>query len=168
MPLVKAGTILADPWRRLADDEAVPGDGPVAVGFKRWTAERAALRGRSAPLGIALANTDPAAELAPDLDRLGVVMLHFPKFIDGRAYSQARLLRERFGYRGELRATGEVLRDELFFMARCGFDAFETDERGAAGFAAAMRDFTLAYQPATNDAGLGLRRHVPRGVPRAG
>ena len=102
---------------------------------------------------------DLVEALVPDLARIAVVMLDFPKYTDGRAYSQARLLRERHGYRGELRATGNVLRDQLLLMRRCGFDAYEVDARGAAGFAAAMGSVTHAYQPATNDAGMFLKRY---------
>jgi uncharacterized protein (DUF934 family) len=160
MPLVKDGALADDSWTRIADDAALPGDGAVAVSFKRWQEERQALLGRNAPIGVFLTNTDPVEALAPDVNRIAVVMLDFPKYTDGRAYSQARLLRERHGYRGELRATGNVLRDQLLLMRRCGFDAYEVDARGAAGFAAAMGSVTRAYQPATNDAGMFLKRYV--------
>jgi uncharacterized protein (DUF934 family) len=161
MPLIKDGAIVADEWRRLADDEALPDGEPVVVSFKRWQQDRATLIGRNAPIGLALANTDKVEELAAeDLDRLGVVALHFPRFTDGRAYSQARILRERLGYRGELRATGNVLRDQLAFMRRCGFDAFEVDARGVAGFAAALAEMTHVYQPAGNAPGPLLRRYA--------
>ncbi|MDB5406643.1 MAG: hypothetical protein JWL84_1555 [Rhodospirillales bacterium] len=160
MPLVKDGALVADAWTRIADDAALPGDGAVTVSFKRWEAERSSLLGRNAPVGVFLGNTDPVEALASDLNRIGVVMLDFPKYTDGRAYSQARLLRERLGYRGELRATGNVLRDQLLFMRRSGFDTYEVDERGAAGFAASMAAVTHAYQPATNDAGMLLRRYT--------
>jgi uncharacterized protein (DUF934 family) len=160
MPLVKDGALVADSWTRIADDAALPGDGAVAVSFKRWQAERETLLGRNAPVGVYLGNTDPVEALAPDLNRIAVVMLDFPKYTDGRAYSQARLLRERHGYRGELRATGNVLRDQLLFMRRCGFDAYEVDARGAAGFTTSMAAVTHAYQPATNDSGMTLRRYV--------
>jgi uncharacterized protein (DUF934 family) len=162
MPLVKDGALADDAWVRVADDETLPGDGAVVVSFKRWQAERQSLLGRNAPIGVALSNTDPVEALAPDLNRIGVVMLDFPKYTDGRAYSQARLLRERFGYGGEMRATGNVLRDQLLFMRRAGFDAYEVDERGAAGFAASMGAVTHAYQPATNDARMFLKRYVSR------
>jgi uncharacterized protein (DUF934 family) len=161
MPLVKDGALVEDVWVRVADDEPLPGDGAVAVSFKRWQAERPSLLGRNAPVGIWLSNTDPVEALAPDLDRIALVMLDFPKYTDGRAYSQARLLRERFAYRGELRAAGNVLRDQLLFMRRSGFDSYVVDERGAAGFAASMGAITEAYQPATNDAGMILRRYAP-------
>ena len=106
MPLYREGTsealIVDDPWLRLTDDAAVPADGMVLVSFARWREARAALLARRGPVGVALANTDPVEALAPDVSRLDLVTLHFPKFSDGRAYSQARLLRGRFGYQGEL------------------------------------------------------------------
>jgi uncharacterized protein (DUF934 family) len=163
MPLVKDGALVTDTWTRIADDEALPGDGAVAVSFQRWQAERETLLGRNAPVGVYLSNIEPVEALVPDLARIAVVILDFPKYTDGRAYSQARLLRERHGYRGELRATGNVLRDQLLLMRRCGFDAYEVDARGAAGFAASMGAVTHAYQPATNDAGMLLKRYGAAG-----
>jgi uncharacterized protein (DUF934 family) len=163
MPLVKDGALVTDTWTRIADDEALPGDGAVAVSLRRWQAERETLLGRNAPVGVYLSNIEPVEALVPDLARIAVVILDFPKYTDGRAYSQARLLRERHGYRGELRATGNVLRDQLLLMRRCGFDAYEVDARGAAGFAASMGAVTHAYQPATNDAGMLLKRYGAAG-----
>ena len=98
---------------------------------------------------VTLANTDAVEDLAPQLDRLKLVVLQFPKFTDGRAYSQARLLRGRMGYRGELRATGAVFRDQLPFLLRCGFDAFESEQSGFAEALTKARSlFSVVYQPA--------------------
>jgi len=152
MPLLKNGTVTADPWQRVIKDEALPAEGPVIVSFARWRAERDTLIGRNAPVGVRLTNTDPLAELAPDLDRIEVVVLEFPKFTDGRAYSQARLLRERYGYRHELRAAGNVLRDQLLFMQRCGFDAFELNHgQPVQAWVAATNEFSVFYQPAGDE-----------------
>jgi uncharacterized protein (DUF934 family) len=97
---------------------------------------------------VTLANTDPVESLAPEIERLQLIVLNFPKFTDGRAYSQARLLRERLGYRGELRATGAVLRDQLPFLLRCGFDSFESDQPGfAEALAKGQTLFSVVYQP---------------------
>ena len=99
-----------------------------------------------------LANTDRPEALAPDLARLKLIVLHFPKFTDGRAYSQARTLRGRLGYRGELRATGQVLRDQLPFLLRCGFDSFESDQPGfGPALARARMLFSVVYQGAEDD-----------------
>ena len=97
---------------------------------------------------VALANTDPVEDLAPHVGRLRLIVLDFPKFGDGRAYSQARLLRGRLGYRGELRATGGVLQDQVAFMLRCGFDSFESDQKGfGEALARARTLFSVVYQP---------------------
>lgn len=101
---------------------------------------------------VSLANTDPVEDLAPHVGRLRLIVLNFPKFSDGRAYSQARLLRGRLGYTGELRATGGVLQDQLPFMLRCGFDSFESDQKGFSDALAKARTlFSVVYQPAEDD-----------------
>jgi uncharacterized protein (DUF934 family) len=149
MPLFRESGIVEDPWQRLDDDAPVPADGMVLVGFTRWREARAAMLARRGPVGVALANTDPVEALAADTSRLDLVTLHFPKFSDGRAYSQARLLRERLGYQGELRATGNVLQDQALFMLRCGFDSFESEQKGfSEALARARTLFSVVYQPA--------------------
>jgi uncharacterized protein (DUF934 family) len=151
MPLLKDGKPVDDSWHKVVNGEALPADGPVVVPFERWRTERDKLLGRNTPLGVRLANTDSVAELAPDIERLELIVLEFPKFVDGRAYSQARLLRERYGYRNELRATGNVLRDELQFMQRCGFDAFEIDDpKAVESWQAAIKEIDVFYQPAAD------------------
>jgi len=149
MPLLKDGRLVDDPWRHLDDAESLPEGAPASVSLKRWTAEREALRTRSGALGLRLPNDAAPLELAADVGRFGLIVLHFPRFTDGRAYSQARLLRGRLGYRGELRASGNVLRDQLLFMRRCGIDAFEVGERALSeNWLAAFADFHVFYQPA--------------------
>jgi uncharacterized protein (DUF934 family) len=163
MPLLKNGELVDDPWQLIGKDEALPSDTPVIVDFDRWRQDREQLLGRNAPVGVKVGNAQKIEELAPDLDRIGVIVLEFPKFIDGRAYTQARLLRERFGYRNELRATGNVLRDELMFMHRCGFDAFEIqDAHAVETWKAAMAEFNVFYQPAADGESVvsQLRRRI--------
>jgi uncharacterized protein (DUF934 family) len=112
----------------------------------------AAWQQRPAWPAVSLANTDPVEDLAPHVGRLRLIVLDFPKFSDGRAYSQARLLRGRLGYTGELRATGGVLQDQLPFMLRCGFDSFESDQKGfGEALARARTLFSVVYQPAEDD-----------------
>lgn len=151
MPLVKHGAFIEDEWTAVADDAELPSGGAVTVSLKRWQAERDTLIGRNGKLGLRLpADADPSAVRA-DLDRFTLIVLDFPKFNDGRAFSQARILRQRFGFDGEIRATGHVIRDLLLFMARCGFDAFElAPERTLDDWRAAMREFSVWYQPAAD------------------
>jgi uncharacterized protein (DUF934 family) len=151
MPLIKDGRFVADGWRHLADDEALPEAGDVTLTFARWTKERAALAptpGRR--IGLRVPN-DVAPASLDDIGVVALVVLHFPKFTDGRAYSQAQRLRQRLDFTGELRATGNVLRDQLLFMQRCGFDSFEVGERAVAeDWLAAFSEFDMFYQPAAD------------------
>ncbi len=148
MPLIdRDGRELPDIWRFLGTDEPLPLEGAVAVPLSRWRAERDGLLARGAPLGVVLRSDDSLAEVAADLDRLRLVALEFPKFTDGRPYSAARLLRQRYGYAGELRAVGAVLRDQLQFMKRCGFDTFQVrGDQPAETLAQALAGISVAYQ----------------------
>jgi uncharacterized protein (DUF934 family) len=115
---------------------------------------------------VSLSNTDPVEDLVPHVGRLRLIVLQFPKFSDGRAYSQARLLRGRMGYTGELRASGNVLQDQALFMLRCGFDSFESEQAGFGEALAKARSlFSVVYQPAEDDretaALLRLRNNEP-------
>ena len=110
---------------------------------------------------VRLMPDDDPTKLEPYLDGLRVIEISFPRYADGRGYSQAQLLRRRMGYKGELRAVGDVLRDQLLFMMRSGFDAFEIERTDAAeAFAAAMKEFEYFYQPAADgEKGVFARRH---------
>jgi uncharacterized protein (DUF934 family) len=112
-------------WTRVADGDVLPSTGAIIVGVARWRAERDVLAKRVDPVGVAIEPGKQATdELREALDR-PLIALDFPKFADGRAFSLAQLLRQRLGFKGELRAIGEVLLDELALMLRCGFDSFE-------------------------------------------
>lgn len=166
MPLLKQGHVVEDIWVKVEDGGYLPDDRPALISHARWEAERDTLQKRNAPLGILLPNTADILAFGPEAGRFGVIALQFPKFSDGRAYSQARLLRERFGYRGELRATGNVLRDQLLHMHRAGFDAFEIPRDDAAEvFAKALASLSVFYQP-TGDGRVTARdlrlRHLLR------
>ena len=151
MPLVKGGRIVEDPYLRLDDDAAVPECRAVLVPASRFLADRAEFMSRAARVGVEWPNDRPVADLLPHLDRLALIALVFPNFRDGRAYSQARRLREQYGFRGELRASGEVLRDQLAFMVRSGFDSFAVKkEADAEHFADAVGRYTAFYQPAAD------------------
>ncbi len=151
MPLIKQGRIAADPFQSVADGAALPGEGPILIGLARWQEERGLIEPRNTAIGVRLKPAEAVGQLAGDLDRLALVALEFPKFNDGRAFSQARLLRQRYGYKGEIRATGRVLRDQLLFMHRSGFDAFEVGEDITPEIlATAIETFSVVYQPAAD------------------
>jgi len=116
----------ADEWTHVGDDDALPAAGAVFLGKARWFAERACLSPPPTGLsiGLALKVGEEIDDIIGDLSRFSAIALDFPKFADGRSYSTARLLRESHGYRGELRAVGDVLIDQIALMKRCGFDAF--------------------------------------------
>lgn len=148
MPLLKHGRVAEDIWVKVEDGGYLPDDQPALISHARWEAEKAELQKRNAPLGILLPNNLDVLTFGDQAGRFELIALDFPKFSDGRAYSQARLLRERFGYCGELRATGNVLRDQLLHMHRAGFDAFEIDRADAAEvFAQALSTLSVFYQP---------------------
>ena len=164
MALVKNGELFTSSFVDASAAEAVPATGPVIVSLDQWKAQREALLQRGTPLGIRL-HSDQAPELiAADLQHFAVVALEFPKFRDGRAYSYARLLRERYGFKGELRAVGEVLLEQLFFMLRTGFDAFDLQQSPdpVAAFKTAISDFSVWYQPTADGrkTALQLRHHL--------
>jgi uncharacterized protein (DUF934 family) len=125
MPLWRREGFAKDQWITLSDEAPAPGGGAIVVSLKRWLAERETLSLREAPVGVALeAGADAQAHLA-ELANRPLVALAFAKFADGRSFSYARLMRDRHGFRGELRAVGDVLIDEIPLMLRCGFDSFE-------------------------------------------
>ncbi|MEJ8574390.1 DUF934 domain-containing protein [Microbaculum marinum] len=113
-----------DAWREVADDESLPEDGKVLVSAARWREMREGNLPNDRRIGVSLAADDRVEDLSPDLDLFDLIALDFPSFTDGRSYSAARLLRERYGYAGDLRARGDVLLDQIPFMLRCGFSSF--------------------------------------------
>ena len=164
MPLVKGSRLVEDDYVRVLDEEPIPDGVPVIVPGKRFLADAAELSRREAPLGVLWPNDRRVAELEPWLNRLALVALVFPKFRDGRAYSQARLLRERYGFRGELRATGDVLRDQFQFLLRAGFDSFEVKKPAdALVFAKAAARYSVFYQPSADGGAPVLRRRLQSG-----
>jgi uncharacterized protein (DUF934 family) len=163
MPLVRSGRIVEDQYVRIADDAPVPEGGAVIVSSARFLADAEALTRRLEAVGVLWPNNRPIAELAPYLSRIALVALAFPGFRDGRAYSQARILRERYGFAGELRATGQVLRDQFLLLMRAGFDSFVVSkDADAAAFADSIRRFDVFYQPTGDGRATALRRRIGR------
>jgi uncharacterized protein (DUF934 family) len=161
MPLVKSRKIVADPFVHVPDDEAVPEGGAVLISAKRFLEDPALFAARVGETGVIWPNNRDLDDLVPHLGEVAAVALVFPSFRDGRAYSQARLLRERHGYKGELRATGQVLRDQFMFMLRAGFDAFEVKkESDAEAFSATAKRYSVFYQPTGDGRVTALNRRM--------
>ena len=163
MPLVKGNTVVADEFLHPADDAELPAAGAVLVPAQRFLQDPEAVLARKEKIGVIWPNSRDIDGLLPYLDRLAVVALVFPVFRDGRAYSQARLLRERHTFKGELRATGQVLRDQFLFMLRAGFDAFEVKkEKDAQVFADVAKRFSVFYQPTGDGRVTAFHRRMMR------
>ena len=163
MSLVEGDRIVEDRYRRVADDAAIPERVPVIVSARRFLAEADALIRRDGSLGVDWPNDRRVTELKPWLGHLALIALAFPKFRDGRAYSQARLLRETYGFRGTLRATGDVLRDQFSFLVRAGFDSFEVKKAADARvFAAAVARYSVFYQPGADGRPVARQRRAQR------
>jgi uncharacterized protein (DUF934 family) len=152
MAILKHGVPQRNDWLSLADDAALPEGTAVIVSLARWQAERNSLVQRNAPVGVRLKSDQSPVALAVDLDHVALVAIEFPKFTDGRGFSYARMLRDRFGYAGEIRAVGQVLRDQYLFMVRCGIDTVELpDDISIQGYVEALGEFSVWYQPASDD-----------------
>lgn len=154
--VIRGRRVENDTWTTLGvkpeEDLAVLPPGPVIVPLALWKERGPELLQRQGPLGVWLKPDDDPADIAGELDKFSVVAVYFPKFTDGRGYSTAALLRTRYGYRGELRAFGDVGRDQLFYLARCGFDAFRlADHRDPESALASFHDFSIPYQGSVED-----------------
>ncbi len=152
MALLKNRQVVEDSFTQVDDAKSLPADGPVLVSLTVWQDHWDRLMRRKDAVGVFLASSEHPEVIADDLDQLAVVALEFPTFRDGRAYSYARLLRERYGFAGELRAIGDVLLEQLHYMERVGFDAFEvSDTNPEAAIKIASDDFSVWYQPSGDD-----------------
>jgi uncharacterized protein (DUF934 family) len=165
--IIKGRAIVSDDWQvlRLAEGETVADvalpEGKLIVPLLVWQARRAELDNRTATgtLGIWLADTEGPELIADDLQHFQVIAIDFPKFANGRGYSSAALLRTRYGYKGELRAIGDVLRDQMFYLARVGFDAFAVrPDRSIDDALQALNDYSVTYQSSTDEARPLFRR----------
>jgi uncharacterized protein (DUF934 family) len=159
MPLIKIGAhshdrngaFAEDPFFFVPDGKAFPEEKGVIVTLARFQGERETLFAHHAPVGVRLSSNENPQVLKNDLGRLCVVALEFPKFRDGRAFSWARMLRIRLGFTGEIRAVGDFLPDQIAFMARTGFDAFEVRQDFTLEmFRHAMGEISHPYQPSAD------------------
>ena len=149
MALLKKDGIVIDSWTRIDDEAEISGVTQPIISLTRWKRDRDALLARNGEIGIVLGSDESPALIEGDIHRFAVICLDFPKFTDGRGYSYARLLRSRYKFTAEIRAVGNVLRDQAFFMRRCGIDALEiVDGRSTDGWRQAFAELSVRYQPA--------------------
>ncbi|CAG9229435.1 Oxidoreductase probably involved in sulfite reduction [Paraburkholderia tropica] len=167
--IIKNREIVEDSWQvvRAAEDGVLPDvaalpAGKVLVPFAYWQANRDALAARGKDeLGVWLAPDSEPADVVADFDKIALIAIDFPVFRDGRGYSIARLLRERYGYKGEIRAIGDVLRDQLRFYERCGFDAYALRaDKDIHDALKAFTEFTVQYQGAFDEPSPLFRRRA--------
>ena len=157
--LIKDRRLIADTWQILQSEDSVPSEGNVIVPLNVWREQSPSLNDRNGSTGVWLAPADEPSEIG-DLPTL--IAVHFPAFTDGRGYSTARLLRQRYGFVGELRAFGDILRDQLYELARCGFDSFVLrDDQDPHEALRAFEDFSETYQAAADRGPLFDRRFGP-------
>jgi uncharacterized protein (DUF934 family) len=158
MEIIRDRRIVQDHWQHVLDDESrasaqAPRDGDIVVSLRHWKERKRELVNRPGGVGVRLGVADAVDEIADDLDHIDLVVLEFPAFTEGRGYSQARLLRDACAYAGEIRAVGDVSRDRLAFMERCGINAYELredcDPKDALNGFAEVSD---VYQPASDAA----------------
>ncbi len=155
MRVIKDKQIIEDNWQRLDQidvDQELP-EGKAIFPFSYWQANRGKLIEQGSKYAVCINGDDATEEVAKDLEHFELIALEFPVFADGRSYSHARLLRQKYNYKGELRAVGDVLRDQLFFMQRCGIDSFHLrEDKDIEDALNAFNDFSVKYQSAADGA----------------
>ncbi len=144
--IFQGATAVEDQWQLVEEDSTTSAEVHLLYHYADWIENRATYLAQPGAKGVLLSNTDDVASLMPDLERLALICIDFPEAVDGRGYSQARLLRDRLGYSGELRAVGEVLVDQLFLMRRCGFDAYALPDKNVECISKYLDPFTVKYQ----------------------
>jgi len=161
MPLIKNGAEIEDTWSFVADDADLPSSGCATVPLAKLIDDADGILARNQQIGVRLSPADDPHELTPFLDRIALIEIDFPKYVDGRGYSQAQLLRRRLDYTGELRAVGHVLRDQILYMNRSGFDAYQTSRANLANVLKALEEYSAFYQPAADgQTSVFSRRHA--------
>lgn len=158
MPLIKNGAEITNDWAYVADGEPLPETGRFSVSLGRFLALKQGQENGPLPDGVRLGPADKAEDLEPYLAELALIEIDFPKYTDGRGYSHGQLLRRRYQYAGELRAVGHVLRDQIFYMHRSGFDAYETRRAGLSEVLEALNEYSVVYQPAADASVPAFRR----------
>jgi uncharacterized protein (DUF934 family) len=160
MPLIKNGEEVENIWTFIDPETELPSSGCITVPLAKLTEDAPRLLARNQQIGVRLTPAEDPHDLAPFLDRIALIEIDFPKYTDGRGYSQAQLLRRRLGYAGELRAVGHVLRDQILYMNRSGFDAYQTSRADLPNVVKALEEYSAYYQPAADgQTSVFSRRH---------
>ena len=153
--IIKNNEVIDETWHLLPKDasfDEISNCDDLIVPLALWREHGHALKARDGGLGVWQDSDEEAEELGDDVAHFQVIALNFPAFTDGRSYSNARLLRDRYGYKGELRAIGDVLRDQLFYLHRCGFDAFAIRaDKDPYEALQGLKDFSVTYQSSTDE-----------------
>lgn len=151
MQIIKDKQLVDNTWTFVDDDSEFGNSGDITVTLNRWESHKQQLAHRTGKTGIRLMPGDHTEELAGTLNGVELIELDFPIFSDGRPFSHARLLRSRLGYRGEIRAVGHFLPDQIFYLARVGVNGFELENQDQIPLAlSCMNDFTVRYQASSN------------------
>ncbi|HET8903663.1 MAG TPA: DUF934 domain-containing protein [Saccharospirillum sp.] len=157
--LIKGGQHQEDPWTLIEEEAPIPATGPIILPLALYQAQKPEWDAADRDIGVWLNDEQMAEDVTDSLDNLALIALRFPKFADGRGFSKARLLRERYGYKGEIRAIGDFLPDQVFYMGRCGIDAFACRTEDEAMIALALLSpFSVRYQSGTDSTPLFERR----------
>ncbi len=150
MQVIKDKKIIDDNWSYLSDDTE-PKAGNITVSLARWRQDKTQLLNYNGQIGVRIASVDSVADIANDLPNLQLIELDFSDFADGRLFSQAWLLRSRYGYQGEIRATGHYMSDQVFYLSRVGVNAFRPDNAEHLTVELShLNDFTVNYQKSVN------------------
>jgi uncharacterized protein (DUF934 family) len=149
--LIRSGAFAQDDFVSVTDDAPLPEEGGAIVSLTRFLKDRESLLARNASIGVRLAASESPEKLGPEINRLSVIALEFPRFRDGRAFSWARILRTRLGFTGEIRAVGDFLYDQINYQRRVGFNAWEVPEHFTIEmFERALHEMTNVYQPSSD------------------
>ncbi len=152
MKIIKDKKIVEDNWTHIADDEEIKnGDNNITISLSRWKKEKTALNNHKGEIGIRLSPADNLEDISENLQNLGLIALDFPAYTDGRLFSQARLLRSQHDFKGEIRAIGNYMPDQVFYLSRVGVNGFQLEDSEKLPLAlSTLEDFTVKYQTSTN------------------
>lgn len=165
MPLIKNGYAADNPWIALDDEQVFADQEYSIIPLNRYIELYDDIEPSNAPLGVSLSVGDDVIELKDKLDKIDLVTVDFPSFADGRGFSQSRLLRERLGFEGEIRAVGHIIRDQFLYLLRSGVNSIDTSRASEDEWKTAMEEFDTFYQPAlTQGVPAYLLRHEEKAV----